>query len=99
MYAIRSYYETYSLVVWIFFGLWVFHYSNRSITYPLRTKTGHKKIPVLIVCLAIMFNTVNGSINGYYFAKYMPIYDLSWLYDPRFIIGTVLFIFGSYNFV
>lgn len=86
--------STISYVVWIFFGLWIFHYSNRSIIYPLRTKTSKKKIPVLIVSLAIIFNTVNGSINGYYFAEYKPNYDISWLYDFRFIFGTLLFISG-----
>ena len=83
-----------SLVVWIFFGFWAFHYLNRSIVYPLRTKTGHKKIPFLIVLLAICFNSMNGAINGYYFAEYNPVYDITWLYDLRFIIGTILFIFG-----
>ena len=83
-----------SVVVWIFFGFWTFHYVNRSIIYPLRTKTSRKKIPFLIVFLAIFFNSVNGSINGWYFAEFNPAYDITWLYDIRFIIGSALFIFG-----
>ena len=83
-----------SVVVWIFFGLWSFHYLNRSIVYPLRTKTSHKKIPFLVVFLAILFNSVNGTLNGYFFAEYKPVYDISWLYDIRFIAGSILFIFG-----
>ena len=83
-----------SIVVWIFFGFWLFHYTNRSIVYPLRTKTYHKQIPVMIVLMAILFNTVNGCINGYFFSTVKPVYDITWLYDPRFIIGTAMFIFG-----
>ena len=83
-----------STVVWIFFGFWLLHYINRSIIYPLRTKTAKKQIPLLIVFLAIFFNSVNGYFNGYYFAEIKPDYDLSWLYSPQFMIGSVLFIFG-----
>ncbi len=83
-----------SLVVWIFFGFWVFHYVNRSIIYPLRTKTSKKQIPFLIVFLAVFFNSVNGFFNGYYFAEIKPDYDISWLYSPQFIIGSAMFIFG-----
>jgi hypothetical protein len=83
-----------SFVVWIFFGFWVFHYFNRSIIYPFRTKTANKQIPFLIVFLAIFFNSINGFINGYYFANFHPQYDISWLYDIRFIIGSIMFIFG-----
>jgi hypothetical protein len=83
-----------SLVVWIFFGFWTFHYFNRSIIYPLRTKTGHKQIPILVVSLAIIFNLVNGTINGYYFAEFKPNYDITWLTDARFIAGSILFIWG-----
>ncbi len=83
-----------SFVVWLFFGFWLFHYTNRSIIYPLRTKTGRKQIPFLVVFLAIFFNSVNGFFNGYYFAEINPNYDLSWLYDIRFITGSLMFISG-----
>ena len=86
--------KNYSVVVWIFFGFWVFHYVNRSIIYPLRTKTAKKQIPFLIVFLAIFFNFVNAYINGYYFVEIKPDYDLSWFYSPQFIIGSAMFIFG-----
>lgn len=81
-------------IVWLFFTLWVIHYFNRSIIYPLRTKTAHKQIPFLIVFLAIFFNSINGFFNGYYFAEIHPDYDISWLYSPKFITGSIIFIFG-----
>jgi protein-S-isoprenylcysteine O-methyltransferase Ste14 len=81
-------------ITWIFFAIWVFHYSNRSILYPLRTKTKKKRIPVLIILFALIFNLVNGFINGYYFGSVHPDYDIKWLYDPRFIAGLLVFITG-----
>ncbi|MCD6557144.1 MAG: DUF1295 domain-containing protein [Bacteroidales bacterium] len=83
-----------SAVVWVFFGFWLFHYVNRTFIYPLRTKTAKKQIPFLIVFLAIFFNSVNGFLNGYYFSELHTNYDISWLYDARFIIGSLMFIFG-----
>ena len=41
---------------WVLFACWIFHYTNRTIIYPLRIKSTPKKIPVTIVCSAIFFN-------------------------------------------
>lgn len=86
--------NTPSGIVWLFFAIWLLHYTNRSIIYPLRTKTKNKKIPLVIVLFAMFFNLVNGFINGYYFGNIHPVYDLTWLYDPRFIIGLLVFVTG-----
>jgi protein-S-isoprenylcysteine O-methyltransferase Ste14 len=81
-------------ITWLFFGIWFLHYTNRSIFYPLRTKTKNKKMPVVIIAFALIFNLVNGFINGFYFGNIRPVYDLTWLYDPRFILGFLVFITG-----
>jgi len=49
----------YSLNTFFIF-LWVLHYTNRTIIYPLRIKTKGKKMPFLIAISAIIFNVVNG---------------------------------------
>ena len=46
--------------MWIFFGLWILHYTNRSLIYPLRMKSKSKQIPIFIVISALIFNIVNG---------------------------------------
>jgi protein-S-isoprenylcysteine O-methyltransferase Ste14 len=83
-----------SLVTWLFFLIWFVHYTHRTFIYPLRTKTKKKKMPVVIVVFALFFNLVNGFLNGYYFGNIRPDYDLSWLYDPRFIAGLIVFVTG-----
>lgn len=79
---------------WIFFSLWFIHYFNRSIIFPLRTKTSKKKMPVVIMFFALFFNLVNGSINGYWLGFAAEPYGNSWLTDPRFIVGITLFLIG-----
>jgi len=82
-----------NVVTWIFFGLYAFHYVNRTFIFPLRLRTKGKQMPLSIVIMALGFNFVNGSINGYYLG-WLADYPISWLSDPRFIGGIILFISG-----
>lgn len=79
---------------WIFLGLWIIHYVQRTFIYPLRIKTKGKKMPVVIVVFALIFNAINGYVNGYYLGTPSDHYDVSWLNDPRFILGTTFFFSG-----
>jgi steroid 5-alpha reductase family enzyme len=81
-------------VVWILVSLFTMHYINRSLIYPLRIKTLGKRMPLIIAILAIFFNTVNSCINGYYLGTLQHQYSNSWLTDPRFIVGILLFFTG-----
>jgi len=83
-----------NLIPWIFFTLWIIHYTNRTLIFPFRLHTKGKKMPITIVLMAICFNFVNGFINGYYLGSLSEPYVLSWLYDPRFIIGFFMFCSG-----
>jgi 3-oxo-5-alpha-steroid 4-dehydrogenase 1 len=83
-------------VVWIIISLFTIHYVNRSLIYPFRIKTKGKRMPFLIVILAIMFNAVNGFVNGYYLGTMQNQYNESWLNDPRFIFGILLFLTGMF---
>ncbi|NNC95117.1 MAG: DUF1295 domain-containing protein [Chitinophagales bacterium] len=79
---------------WIFFACWTFHYTNRSFIFPLRTKTNGKKMPLMISLSAVLFNLVNGGINGYFLGFLGPEYSVAWMQTPQFIIGISLFIIG-----
>ena len=74
---------------WFFFVLWAVHYSNRSFVFPFRLKTTQKKMPVVIMSMAIVFNVVNGFICGHYFGSFAPRYGSAWLIDPRFLTGMI----------
>lgn len=77
-------------VTWIFFVFYVFHYGNRSILWPLRTKTAGKQMPLIVALMAVVFNLVNGFTNGYYFSAFAREYTWAWLYDIRFILGFLV---------
>lgn len=81
-------------VMYIFPLAWGIHYTNRIFIFPFTTRTTGKKIPVFIVILAMIFNLVNGFINGYYLGYLADRYNPSWIKDPRFIVGVLIFITG-----
>jgi steroid 5-alpha-reductase/3-oxo-5-alpha-steroid 4-dehydrogenase 1 len=51
-------------------------------------------MPLAVISFGILFNLMNGYLNGRYIFGFSGGYDSSWLTDPRFIVGTVLFITG-----
>lgn len=81
-------------VTWIFFILWVFHYTNRSLIYPFRTRTIRKKMPLSVMFMAILFNLINASLNGYYLGYLKPVYPSGWILDVRFITGFMIYAAG-----
>ena len=83
-----------SSVVWVLFSLWAIHYVNRSVIFPLRTKTRGKKMPVIIMLSAVFFNLMNAGLNGYWLGFTAPPYPPEWMTDPRFIIGGIIFAAG-----
>lgn len=85
---------TMTFALWVFFVLWVIHYTNRSLVFPLRIKTDGKVMPFVIVLSAIFFNSVNTYIVATHLAKNGETYNTAWLSSPQFIIGFVLFVLG-----
>jgi 3-oxo-5-alpha-steroid 4-dehydrogenase 1 len=85
-----------SLPLYIFYGLFMIHYFNRVFIFPFRIKENGKRMPVLIVAMAFFFNLCNGFFNGYWFGNFALVYELSWFYDWRFILGLIMFLTGMY---
>ena len=73
--------------------LWQFHYLNRTLVFPLRMRTGDKRMPVVIMGLAICFNVLNTFVNAGWIG-HLGTYTNDWIYDPRFIFGATLFLLG-----
>lgn len=74
--------------------LWVAHYFHRAIIFPIRIHTKGKKMPVVIMLFAILFNLVNGSMNGYWIGNFVPEFQLQDISLVRFIAGVSIFISG-----
>ena len=86
--------NTNTVTVLVFFGLWEVHYVHRAFIYPFGLRGRTKRMPLVIISLALLFNTVNGYLNGRYIFTFSSGYTNEWLGDPRFVAGLVLFITG-----
>ena len=95
LFAFKNNFDSY---VWILFALWIIHYVNRTIIYPIRIKSTPKKMPLAIVASAIFFNVINAWLNGYYLSNQTvpEEYDLNWICSPHFIAGILLFAIGMF---
>lgn len=83
-----------SVYNYLFLGLWLAHYINRSIVFPLRFPNKQKLMPLTIMINAVVFNVVNSSINGYYLGSVKPYYDHDYYMQWCFIAGILLFVLG-----
>ena len=78
----------------VFFVMWQAHYVQRAFVYPFTLQSAQRRIPVVVVTMAVVFNTVNGYINGRFLFTFAPSYEAAWLADPRFVSGFALFVVG-----
>lgn len=78
----------------IFFLLWETHYIYRTFLFPELMPGGDKPFPFLLVIFALLFNSMNSTINGLWVFHFSQAYTISWLWDPRFILGGILFLSG-----
>jgi len=83
-----------SLVQWILAAMFLGHYTYRSFIYPFRIRGVGKK-PVATGAMAVVFNSFNGSVNGWGVAAAAHL-SASWLTSPLFWIGGLVFFFGMW---
>jgi 3-oxo-5-alpha-steroid 4-dehydrogenase 1 len=78
----------------VLLAFWVVHYVHRSLIYPFRVRGSRPSITVSIVAMGAIFNVGNGYLNGRYLFSLGPELPASWLADPRFIFGALIFCAG-----
>jgi protein-S-isoprenylcysteine O-methyltransferase Ste14 len=83
-----------SVTAWVFLGLWELHYVNRTFIFPFRMRGGQRRMPITVPLLAVGFNSVNAYLNARYLTAIGPEYPVSWLSEPRFVVGAALFVIG-----
>jgi len=69
--------------------MWTAHYAHRAFIFPFQTVDGGKRMPVLVVLSAVLFNAVNGSLNGYFLAT-VPLAP-----SVARLLGVVVFALGA----
>ncbi len=83
-----------SLTLTIFFMMWQAHYLHRAFVYPLKLRSAERRMPLAVVGMAVLFNTVNAYINGRFVFTLSDGYPVAWLTDARFVAGFALFVLG-----
>jgi 3-oxo-5-alpha-steroid 4-dehydrogenase 1 len=78
----------------VFVALFAAHYLHRALIYPFRIRSSRPSITIPVIAMGAMFNVGNGYLNGRYLFTLGPELSSSWLLDPRFIIGVLIFIGG-----
>lgn len=81
---------------YFFLAVYCLHYIHRALIFPWRLKTKGKKMPLLIMFFAVIFNFINAGSLGYYFGFLGPDYLSSWFSNVWFIVGTVVFFIGAF---
>jgi 3-oxo-5-alpha-steroid 4-dehydrogenase 1 len=81
-------------VTLVFLVFWVAHYLHRSFIYPFRVHSSRPSITVSVIALGAGFNVGNGYLNARFLYALGPELQTSWLLDPRFVAGALLFWFG-----
>ena len=78
----------------VFLLMWEAHYIHRSFIYPFGLRSEGKRMPVVIAGMGFLFNALNGYLNGRWLFTFSGGYPNSWLLDPRFVVGLLLFVAG-----
>ena len=73
--------------------MWQWHYIHRTFIFPFRMRSEGKTMPVLVAALAVCFNVLNAYVNARWISHF-GVYQSDWLYDPRFILGALVFFVG-----
>ena len=77
-----------------FLVLWQLHYLHRTFVFPLRRRGSPKRTPLVLVAFGFVFNCANAYLIGRWLFTIGPDLGSGWLVDPRFLLGTVLFLAG-----
>ena len=72
---------------WLLVGLWTLHYANRGLVYPFRLRS-KKRMPIVVVALAIFFNVTNGWLNARGLTVFGPELGRAAPWSPRVMIGA-----------
>lgn len=79
----------------VFLLLFELHYFHRSFMFPLQLR-GHSRMPLLIVLMGAVFNTLNAFMQGGWIFYVSPpdYYPGTWLWSLPFLAGTFLYVGG-----
>lgn len=88
------------LVPLVFLIIWCIHYANRGFMFPflIRVNPGYRQTFSLVVVVSgWIVTTMHGYLNASFFTTHGDHFAASWLSDPRFIIGILIYYSGYFS--
>jgi 3-oxo-5-alpha-steroid 4-dehydrogenase 1 len=82
-----------NIVPLIFMAIWMLHYCQRTLIFPLLIR-GKLPMPLTIILMGFTFNGINAYLQARWIYTFSPVYPISWLLNPFFIIGVLIFLIG-----
>lgn len=76
-------------------AMYIGHYINRAMIYPLRMNNSPNPMPISVTFLAFSYCCWNGLTQSLSLTIVNPKPE-GWIYDIRFILGTIIFLIGMY---
>jgi protein-S-isoprenylcysteine O-methyltransferase Ste14 len=77
----------------VFLGMWMFHYAYRTFIYPFLPRSSTMSLSV--VAAGFVLNVGFSYLNGRWLFSLGPERSVDWLWDPRFVLGALMF-FGGF---
>ena len=68
-----------STILLVFFVMWQAHYFHRAFIYPFTLGATARRVPVVVVMLGMLFNSVNTYLNGSYLFAFSAGYATAWV--------------------
>jgi 3-oxo-5-alpha-steroid 4-dehydrogenase 1 len=81
----------------LFLGIWLLHYSYRGFIFPylIRVNPGYEQtFNLSVVSSGWMVTILHGYLNAAFITTYGQHFTMSWLNDPRFILGFIVYFSG-----
>lgn len=82
-----------NVVSLLLLALWQLHYTYRTFIFPFRIRNTQKRMPLAIVVMGLLFNSLNSFINAFYLT-HIAQYALHTLISLHFMLGLLLFAVG-----
>src|SRR5690606_24086737 len=77
----------------VFCAIWQLHYVHRTFVFPFRRHIGGHHCLISLPVLGSISNAMNANVNARWVSE-LGSYPASWLADPRFIVGALVFLTG-----
>lgn len=78
----------------LFLGLWELHYVHRAFIFPFRLDNNKKRMPLVVMVMALFFTSTNAYLNGRWLFSFSLPTGLSLITEPRVLVGMVVFLIG-----